>query len=155
MCYNDLALMEEQDMNLISLKEQLLKIGSKIGLQVQEEKADSLTMHSQIVAKDYFDNSIYCRLVVFSSGTMHLFLTFDEIEKTYDNLFLINAFNEENPWFKAYIANINDKDFLELHYAAVSLKEENEAISVFGFLLTELLKEDTLKYLKPILNNEQ
>lgn len=98
-------------MNLTSLKERLLEFGKTIGLQVQEETKDSITLHSQIVAKDYFKNSIYCRLVIFSSGTFHLFLTFDEIDRTYDKLYLINTFNEDNPWFKAYINNINDKDF--------------------------------------------
>lgn len=142
-------------MNLTSLKERLLEFGKTIGLQVQEETKDSITLHSQIVAKDYFDNSIYCRLVIFSSGTFHLFLTFDEIDRTYDKLYLINTFNEDNPWFKAYINNINDKDFLELHYAGISIQEEQQIINIFGFLLTELLSEGTLRYLTPILNNEQ
>lgn len=142
-------------MNLTSLKERLLEFGKTIGLQVQEETKDSITLHSQIVAKDYFKNSIYCRLVIFSSGTFHLFLTFDEIDRTYDKLYLINTFNEDNPWFKAYINNINDKDFLELHYAGISIQEEQQIINIFGFLLTELLSEGTLRYLTPILNNEQ
>ena len=141
-------------MNLTSLKEKLLEMGKKIGLQVFEENAQSITLHSQITAKDYFDNSIYCRIVVFNSGTMHVFLTFDEIERTYDNLYLINNFNAESPWFKAYIANINDKDFLELHYAAVALENENEVIDSFGFLLNDLLNENNLKYLTPIINGE-
>ena len=142
-------------MNLTSLKERLLEFGKTIGLQVQEETKESITLHSQIVAKDYFDNSIYCRLVIFSSGTFHLFLTFDEIDRTYDKLYLINTFNEDNPWFKAYINNINDKDFLELHDAGISMQEEQQIINIFGFLLTELLSEGTLRYLTPILNNEQ
>ena len=45
-------------MNLTSLKERLLEFGKTIGLQVQEETKDSITLHSQIVAKDYFENSI-------------------------------------------------------------------------------------------------
>ena len=142
-------------MNLTSLKERLLEFGKTISLQVQEETKDSITLHSQIVAKDYFENSIYCRLVIFSSGTFHLFLTFDEIDRTYDKLYLINTFNEDNPWFKAYINNINGKDFLELHYAGISIQEEQQIINIFGFLLTELLNEGTLRYLTPILNNEQ
>ena len=88
-------------MDLIKLKEQLLEMGKRIGLQVQEETAQNITLHSQITAKDYFDNSIYFRLVVYSSGTLHMFLTFDEIERTYDNLYLINNFNAENSLFKA------------------------------------------------------
>lgn len=141
-------------MNLTNLKEQLLKFGEKIGLQVHEEKADQITFHTQITAKDYFINSVYCRFVAYQSGTIHLFLTFDVIESTYDNLYLINAFNENNPWFRAYITNIHDRDYLEIHYAAVGLNHENEAIDTFGFLLNELLNEPTMKYLKPILDGE-
>ena len=142
-------------MNIQNLKEKLLSVGEKIGLQVHEENANSITLHSQITAKDYFLNSVYCRFVAFSSGTIHLFLTFDVIERKYDNLYLINNFNENNPWFRAYIANINDRDYLELHYTSVGLKDEQEAIETFGFLLNELLNENTLKYLKPILDGEQ
>lgn len=142
-------------MNLNSLKESLLEMGKSIGLQVQEEDAQSITLHSQITAKQYFDNSVYFRLVVFSSGTLHLFLTFDEIERSYDNLYLINNFNAENPWFRAYITNINDKDFLELHYTSISLSGEKEVLDTVGYLLNELLKENTLQYLKPILNGDQ
>ena len=142
-------------MNLNKLKEQLLEMGKKVGLQVQEETAQYLTLHSQITAKDYFENSIYLRMTIFESGTLHMFLTFDEIERTYDNLYLINNFNSEHPWFKAYIANINDKDFLELYYACLSLKDEVEVINTFGYLLNNLLSEDTLKILKPILYREE
>ena len=140
-------------MNLINVKEQLLKMGQKIALQVQEESPESVSMHAQLTAKDYFDNSIYLRLVIFSSGTIHMFLTFNEIERTYDNLYLINNFNSENPWFKAYITNINDKDYLELHYSAIALEKESEVIDTFGYLLNDLLSENTLKYLNPILNS--
>ena len=141
-------------MNIVSVKEQLLKMGQKIGLQVDEENAQSVTLHAEISAKEYFDNSIYFRVVVFNSGTVHMFLTFDEIESTYDKLYLINAFNSENPWFKAYITNINNKDFLELHYSAIGLEKETEVIDSFGYLLNDLLSENTLKYLKPILTVE-
>ena len=142
-------------MNLNLVKEQLLKFGSKIGLQVEEEDAQKITLHTDIQAKEYFDNSVYFKLVVFSSGTLHLFLTFDEIESTYDNLYLINAFNSENPWFRAYISNINDKDYLELHYASIAIENEQSVVDVVGYLLNELLSENTLKYLKPILDSDR
>ena len=142
-------------MNINNVKEQLLKMGQKIGLQVEEENVQSVTLHTELNAKEYFKNSIYFKVVVFSSGTVHMFLTFDEIESTYDKLYLINAFNSENPWFKAYITNINDKDYLELHYSAIALDSDSQVIDTFGYLLNELLNEQTLKYLKPILENEQ
>ena len=139
----------------MSLKEKLLELGQKVGLQVQEETKDFVSLHSQLTAKDYFDNSIYFKMVVFASGTLHLFFTFDEIERTYDNLYLINAFNESSPWFRAYISNINDKDFLELHYSAVAQENEEQIINSFGFLMNSILDEETLKYLRPLVNNDK
>ena len=142
-------------MNLNNIKEQLLKSGEKIGLQVDEETATSVTLHSEITVKEYFKNSVYFQVVTYASGTLHIFLTFDELERTYDTLYLINAFNEANPWFKAYITNINDKDFLELHYSAIDLEKEEQVVDTVGFLLKELLREDTIKYLKPLLESNE
>ena len=145
---------EIQIMNLLNLKEQLLQYGEKIGLQVDEETAEALTVHSQITAKKYFTNSVYLRFVVYKAGTIHLFLTFDVAERTYDTLYLINHFNDNNPWFRAYITNIKDKDYLELHYTAICLKDEQEVMNTFAYLMNDLLNEDTLKLLTPILNAE-
>ena len=142
-------------MNLTAVKEQLLKLGEKVGLKVESETAEKLTVHTQMSAKGYFDQSIYLRVVIFSSGTLHMFITFEEMEKTYDNLFLINNFNSENPWFKAYIGNINGKDYLELHYASLALENESQVTTTVGYLLNELLSENSLKYLKPILNSSK
>lgn len=141
-----------KDMNLTIVKEELLKIGESVGFKVHEETAEQLTIHAQITAKGHFSN-VYFRVVVYESGTLHMFMTFHQIEKTYDNLFLINAFNSESPWFRAYISNINDKDYLELHYASFLLETEKEVSTTVVYLLQELLNENTLKYLKPILNN--
>ena len=84
---------------------------------------------------------------------MHVFFTFDEMERTYDNLYLINNFNAKHPWFKGYISNINDKDYFEIHYASIDVKNEDEVIDTFGYLLNNTLKEETLDLLKPIINN--
>lgn len=141
-------------MNLKLLKEKLLKAGEKVALKVDEEDAKSLAVHSDVTAKDYYPGSIYFRIVTYTSGTLHVFFTFDEVERTYDNLYLINNFNTENPWFKAYIASIEGKDYLELHYTAVDLEKEEQVVDTAGFLLNELVAENTVKYLKPIFQNK-
>ena len=92
-------------------------------------------------------------MTIFSSGTFHMFLTFDEIERTYDNLYLINNFNAKHPWFKGYISNINDKDYFEIRYASLDEKDEEAVIESVGYLLNNILKEDTLDILKPIIIN--
>jgi len=142
-------------MNLEKVREQLLKLGEKVALTVDEETSDKLVLHTELVAKSYFKDTVYFRIVVFKRDTLHVFFTFDEIEKTYDNLFLINKFNSDNPWFRAYIVNLNDKDFLELHYVTFSLETEKQVTDTIGYLLNDLLSETTLKYLNPILNNKK
>lgn len=139
-------------MDLKIVREEMLNYGAKVGLKVEEETSEKLVVHSELTAKQHFSCTVYLRVVVFASGTIHVFLTFNEMEKTYDNLFLINKFNVENPWFRAYIANINGKDYLELHYTSFSIESEGEATETVGYLLTELLEDNTLKYLKPIVN---
>ncbi len=138
-------------MNLNKVKEEMLKDGAKIGLKVEEETAEKLVLHAEITAKAYFKDSIYLRVVVFESGTLHVFLTFEELEKTYENLYLINSFNAENPWFRAYIGNINGKDFLELHYTSFSIESEEQVSDAVGYLLNQLLEQSALQYLKPML----
>lgn len=142
-------------MNLTKVKEKLLKMGERIGMKVQEENAEQITLDAQVSAKGYFEKALYMRVVVYESGTLHMFLTFNQLEKTYDNLFLINAFNSENPWFRAYISNLNGKDYLELHYASFALENEDETTLTVAYLLNELLTENTLKYLKPILKADK
>ena len=139
-------------MNLTAIKERLLELGAKLNLKVEEETADSLTFGTEITAKPHFENSIYFQIVVYRAGTLHVFFTFNEIERTYDNLFLINNFNSENPWFRAYITNLNGKDFLELHYVGINLETEDETVNTITYLLGDLLKDNILKHLKPILN---
>ena len=142
-------------MNLIKVKEQLLSMARQIRLQVEEETKEKLTLHAYLTANNYFKNSIYFRIVVFASGTLHIFFTFDEVERTYDNLYIVNTFNAENPWFRAYIGNINGSDFLELHYTSLSMEKENEVTDTVGYLLNEILEEDNVKYINSILNNNE
>ncbi|NLB48643.1 MAG: hypothetical protein GX813_02205 [Erysipelotrichia bacterium] len=138
-------------MNIKSIKEKLLNLGQKIGLQVQEEHKDSIILHTALAAEEYFIDTVYCRYLVYDSGTVHLFLTFSEVEKTSDRLFLINHFNETSPWFKGYIACINNKDFFELHYSTYKLENEDSVVDAFGFLLNVLLEENTINHIKAIL----
>ena len=139
-------------MNLGTVKARLLDLGEKVALKLENEAADSLSFGTEITAQAHYKSSIYFHIVVYRAGTLHVFFTFNEIERTYDNLYLINTFNSENPWFRAYITNINGKDFLELHYVAFSLPSEEETSSTLSYLLGDLLTDETMHYLKPLVN---
>ena len=142
-------------MNLTKLRDQLLTMGKQINLQVEEQTKDKLTVHAELTAKQYYKNSVYFRVVAFASGTLHVFFTFDEVEATSDNLYIINRFNSENAWFRAYVGNINGSDYLELHYVAVSIEKENQVTDTVGYLLGEILQDDNVKYINSILNNQR
>jgi len=139
-------------MNLGTVKARLLDLGEKVALKLENEAADSLSFGTEITAQAHYKSSIYFHIVVYRAGTLHVFFTFNEIERTYDNLYLINTFNSENPWFRAYITNINGKDFLELHYVSIDAETEDQVCDTIGYLLSDLLKDNVLKYLKPIVN---
>ena len=113
-------------MNLTKVKDQLLTMAKQISLEVEEETKEKITLHAYLNAAHYFKNSIYFRIVVFA-----------------------------NPWFRAYIGNINGNDYLELHYTALSMEKENEVTDTVGYLLTEILEEDNVKYINSILNNNE
>ena len=101
--------------------------------------------------KEYFDDSIYVRVRAYDTGSIHVFLTFDSIDGTNREVQrLINDFNENNAWFRAYVTS-GDTAFLELHFANICADDEEHASDVLNFALGQLLEENVLTYLKPLL----
>lgn len=142
-------------MLLNRVKRLLLESGKNLGLEVEKEDADSIKLSATINAEKYFDDSIYYTILVYKSGTVHITYTFDEVSKTFDNYELVNEFNDNNSWFKAYITEIKGKCFLKFHYAAVEVADEKAVDELCDFLLNELISDDTLEYLKPILEGDR
>lgn len=123
---------------------------SHIEFEISEQEDEYIAFSCELNAEDYFENSIYVRVRAYDTGSLHVFLTFDEINATERAKNLINDFNENNPWFNAYITS-GENQFLELHFSNICADDEEHCADVLNFALGQLLEENTLQYLKPLL----
>ena len=64
---------------------------------------------------------------------------------------MINEFNENQSWAKAYIMeSSNGRNYLKIHYAFLSAKNEKDVCECIGYALDDLVSEETLLNLKPL-----
>lgn len=120
--------------------------------ELKKDEMSQVEFTAEITAEKYFDDNVYIDIVVYRSGTYHVFFTFDSLEPTMDALTACNNFNKANAFFSAYVCKRGNTNFLELHYSGVgseNMTEEEMADSVI-FGLNELLSDDTLEYLQPL-----
>ena len=139
-------------MNLRKLFDRVTKDWSNLGFALDQFGKDKLVMSAEIVAKDYFDDNVYCKIVAYDNGCLHVMFTFDKLDPSLENYNLINEFNDNLSWFKAYISEKDSGNkFFELPFASMGEARDKDMASTIRFLLNELLSDSTMKYLKPIL----
>ncbi len=137
-------------MNPINVFERVRRNWKNLDFTSTEETRDKCRFKADIVAEKYFDDGILCEVTVYASGTIHVFFTFDSLERNAENYELINEFNSCTSWAKAYIETINHTDFLQLHYAYYSSASEVEAAEQVDAALNNLLSDSVLKVLQPL-----
>ncbi len=116
------------------------------------EKDDKL-LHTQTLvnAKNYFKGNILIQMFVHSTGTTHILMTFEEMEKNYENLLLVNNFNEKSPFLKGYISDMSGKSRFEIH-STNNCKDEMDVASNIERILEMILEPQTLELLNPIID---
>lgn len=137
-------------MDLATFYDRFCQDWEHVEIKLKDASANVYRLNMELVAEKYFDDGIYVSLTIYSSGTLHIFFTFDKIQRTLDNYELINEFNDGNSWFKAYITRINDNDFLELKYTNCCADSVDDAIDQTQHAFDQLLDEGVLKLLKPL-----
>jgi hypothetical protein len=110
---------------------------------------DKITVTASVTTKSY-DDGIFIKIVAYESGTLHCFAVFDKIDRSTRVYELLDEFNASNSWFSAYISRINDKEFLELHYAVIKCEDTMNAVYNVQRFFDYLVDEDTVKKLKPL-----
>lgn len=113
-----------------------------------EEGRYELSAH--IAAEDYYDDDIFCRIVLCDDGTLHAFFTFDKIDETIEAYRLINELNSNNSWFCAYIDNAEEASFLQLHFSSICPKNDKEIADTACFAILRLLDENISALIKPL-----
>ena len=137
-------------MDLKQTYEKIRDMFSQIKFTVKEEKEDSIRFTAEVTLSEYYKDGIFISTVLYTSGVMHMFFTFDHLDESLETLRLLNTFNDHSSWFKAYISDKGEERFLELHYAACGPEDEDACADNFGFVMRQLMSDVTLKYLTPI-----
>ena len=137
-------------MNVMNVFDRVCKEFNQLDFTIKDRKDDSIRFTADVTLKKYYKDGIFISCTVYTGGTMHIFFTFDHLDENLNTLHLLNEFNDNSSWFKAYITQKGDKKYLELHYAAVGPDDEAEAADNFGFILRQLMSDTTVKYLSPL-----
>ena len=123
-----------------------------ISFEQKEFSADKAVITANIVAEKYFDDGILVRIVAYKSGTCHVFMIFDKLDPTYENLQLINEYNDHSSFLSAYISQKDGGQYLELHGSSMDAPDEKVLSETIAYFINEALNEKLLKYLQPLTN---
>ena len=121
---------------------------SKLGLEY-EQKEDKLNITGSISSKTY-DDGIYIDATLYDSGNLCMTFVFDQIEPTMKIYDLINSFNDNVGYLKAYISQRGQKEFLAIDYYVRENPSELDAAEEFGYALLKVVDDSVAKYLSPI-----
>ncbi len=121
-----------------------------IDFEITKGNNEVIEFKASLQATKFYDDDILTQVTVYSSGTIHVFFTFDEIARTFGNYDLINDFNAKTSAAKAYICTINGNDYLQLHYSFFSSNDEEDAASNVCFAFSNILDENVWEVLKPL-----
>ena len=137
----------------VNLKELVGNIQSQFsGISFTEKSRtdDKVEITANIVAEKYFDDGIAVRVVAYKSGTCHVFMVFDKLDPTFENLSLINEYNDHSSFLSAYISQKNGGKYLELHGSSMDAPDAKILADTISYFINELLNEKLLQYLQPI-----
>lgn len=123
---------------------------SGISFEQKELTADKSVITANIVAERYFDDGIFVRIVAYKSGTCHVFMIFDKLDPTYENLTLINEYNDHSSFLSAYISQKDGGKYLELHGSSMDAPDEKVLSETIAYFINEALNEKLLQYLQPL-----
>ena len=113
----------------------------------ENDKEGTFTFTANVVAEDYFDDSILFRVELDEQGRMDTDFIFDKIQPSLSAYTLINDLNNNIYGLKAYI---NDKGYLCLSEEEYRFFNEDEAIDEISNILNYLLNDRVLRYLQPL-----
>jgi hypothetical protein len=138
-------------MDLIKAKKALSRflehdIGvEKSGIKV-EDFEDNFIMSTSLRSK-WFDDDILVIFIGYKGGSFLIKFVLDKLESSKNNLELINTYNQNVSWFKAFI---DLKKYLCFEHIVFDLNDEITLIMIVGHLFEAFMQEENLKFLKPI-----
>ncbi len=99
-----------------------------------EIEAGEFTLKSSGIKLGDLDDDIFLRINVFDNGALNMRFIFDSLSKNRTaGLELINKFNIDCPWLKAFIDE--GKGYLTVDYTVVNNIDEDAVVENVGFIL--------------------
>ena len=97
----------------------------------------------------YYDDDCVSNLFV-SENNMQIVFILDSIVPTYDNLKLVNDFNNQVPFLKAAINKSRDNYFLMISSNSITLESEEGAVDKFIESFKYVSSQEVAMFLRPL-----
>lgn len=122
-----------------------------IDFDIKEEVKEHVIITANIVAKDYFDDGVFCKISAYSNGNLDVTFVFDRLEPTLRSLTLVNEYNTYSFIGKAFIEERGDNNqYLVVRYRFLACPDEDHIVASILIAFRDLLDEDSLRHLQPL-----
>lgn len=136
-------------MNIETCRRMLLNHYDKLKF---EESSDDNRV--RLVAKGVhfksFDDDVRFEFSFNKNGAASVTIIFDSLEPTKYNYDLINAFNDNIGFLKAYLTERNGHHFFAIEHYAYEVVSEENAVSTLVAMIDMILSDRVKEYLLPI-----
>lgn len=98
-----------------------------------------------------FDDDVRLEYTFNQNGAASITIVFDSLDPTKYSYDLVNAFNDNVGFLKAYITERNNHHFFALEHYVYEVVTEQNAVETLVNMIDIMLSDNTKKYLLPIL----
>lgn len=134
-------------MNLKKTVKVLNRVFKEWGLEfeVELEPGNKRVRATDSLSIDGFDDDIFADFRFYESGACEYLFTFDKLWKEESTLALVNDYNANSVWFKAYL----DEEYLRITHTVCNLTDD--ALEQYtNRILAYMVEEDNKKILYPL-----
>ena len=136
-------------MNVDTFKGLLASQTTQKGFSWQEENAEGACILSCRIGFPYYDDDCVVRIMV-SEDEMEVLFILDAIVPTFDNLKLINDFNDRVSHLKARIHKTQRSYLLIISGGLIKTSDEQNAVDAFMATVNHVASQDVAIYLRPL-----
>ena len=136
-------------MNVDTFKGLLASQTTQKGFSWQEENSDGACVLSCNIGFPYYDDDCVVRIMV-SEDEMEVLFILDAIVPTFDNLKLINDFNDRVNCLKARIHKTQRSYLLIISGGLIKTSTEQHAVDTFMSMVNYVASQDVAIYLRPL-----
>lgn len=138
-------------MNFTKVVNGLHREMKQIDFEVKDETKDYVIITANIIAKEYFDDGVFCKMSAFKNGNLDVTFVFDRLEPTLRTLTLLNEYNTNSFIGKGFIEERGDNNpYLVVRYRFLNCRDEEYVVSSILVAFRDLLDDDSIRYLQPL-----